>query len=121
MPRKKSGNFDQREYENEYKKTHYKKYTLRFSIDSDQDVIEEFESVSNKQDYIRNLVRADIAGNPALITALEAAIADLQSEKDNTDDPDVQNAFAVSITAIIHSVENTTTLQYDWKSCKFKS
>lgn len=36
-------------------------YALRFRIDSDADVIKRMRSVENKTDYIRRLVRSDIA------------------------------------------------------------
>ena len=43
-----------------YHKTHMTGINLRFHNQSDQDVIEKLNSVKNKTDYIRQLIRADI-------------------------------------------------------------
>lgn len=36
-------------------------YVFRFRLEHDADVIQRLRSVSNKTDYIRNLIRIDIA------------------------------------------------------------
>lgn len=43
-----------------YVKEKTKSFSIRFNVDYDEDVIEKLESVKNKQEYIRRLVRADI-------------------------------------------------------------
>ena len=69
------GNFNKSEYQKEYdKRTGYaaqKKYnkehqTMRVNLafgDGDADVLAKLQSVENKTDYIRQLIRADIAKN----------------------------------------------------------
>ena len=52
-----------KEQQNRWKKEHYKAYTLRFNHVSDQDIIEKLESVENRADYIRNLIRKDMESN----------------------------------------------------------
>ena len=49
-----------RDYQNAYKKEHYKMVTFKFNKQNDADIIEKIDSVENKLDYIRELVRADI-------------------------------------------------------------
>lgn len=49
-----------KEQQNKWKKEHYKAYTLRFNQVSDQDIIEKLESVENRADYIRNLIRKNM-------------------------------------------------------------
>lgn len=44
-----------------YQEKNTKAYCLRFMVVSDADIIEKINSVPNKNDYIRNLIRADIA------------------------------------------------------------
>jgi len=48
------------QYANEYNKTKMKSYAFRFSYKEDQDIIDFLESIDNKTDYIRRLIRADI-------------------------------------------------------------
>lgn len=40
------------------------KLTIRFMAESDKDVIDRLNAASNKTDYIRQLIRADIAKKP---------------------------------------------------------
>lgn len=44
-----------------WKKEHTKQVKFNFNIDSEIDILEKLESVPNKTDYIRTLIRADIA------------------------------------------------------------
>lgn len=46
---------------NEYKKQHSKLVALRFFNSKDADIIAKLESVPSKLDYIRQLIREDIA------------------------------------------------------------
>lgn len=43
-----------------YKKRAYKMYAIRYHVKNDADVISRLESVDNKADYIRRLIREDI-------------------------------------------------------------
>lgn len=47
----------------EYKKRAFKLYAMRFHRTSDSDIIERLDAVGNKPDYIRRLIRKDIAEN----------------------------------------------------------
>ena len=47
-----------------YDAKHCKMYTMKFNYESDKDVIERLDSVPNKQDYVRQLVRKDIRSVP---------------------------------------------------------
>lgn len=46
-----------------YNKEKTKMYAIRVVLDTEQDVIQKLDSVSNKSGYIKNLIRADIAQN----------------------------------------------------------
>ena len=50
---------------NEYMRNYYIEHTLNFSIsfrnEEDNDIIEKLKSVSNKTDYIRQLIRDDLS------------------------------------------------------------
>ena len=41
---------------NEFNKTNYKKYSFRFSLKNDQEIIEILESQPDKTGFIRNLI-----------------------------------------------------------------
>ena len=44
-----------------YDKTHTKGYYIKLNINTDADVIAVLESVPNRQGYIKELIRADLA------------------------------------------------------------
>ena len=44
-----------------YHSSHIKQIKLGFSIENDSDILAKLDSVENKQGYIRDLIRADIA------------------------------------------------------------
>lgn len=45
-----------------YQKKNTRMFTLRLNLNTDMDIIEKLEQVSNKQGYIKQLIRTDIAG-----------------------------------------------------------
>lgn len=70
--------YNKNEYQREYdKRTNYaaqKKFAAEHQTrvnlafgDDDADVIFKLKSVANKTDYVRRLIRADIAKNPGII------------------------------------------------------
>ena len=46
---------------NRYDKKHMKQYLLKFHLVNDADIIEKLDSVPVRQDYIRQLIKQDIA------------------------------------------------------------
>lgn len=48
---------------NRYDKIHMKQFLLKYHIVNDSDIISKLETVPSKQDYIRQLIRKDIAGS----------------------------------------------------------
>lgn len=46
-----------------YQKANTKMFTLRLNLNTDMDIIEKLEQDSNKQGYIKQLIRTDIAGH----------------------------------------------------------
>ena len=48
-------------YTIEYNATHIKQIKFNFSMQYDADILEKLDSVGNKQGYIKDLIRADIA------------------------------------------------------------
>lgn len=48
-----------------YQKTHIQQVKFNFSIEHDADILAKLETVGNKQGYIKDLIRADIARNLA--------------------------------------------------------
>ena len=46
---------------NRYDKIHMKQILLKYHIVNDSDIISKLETVPSKQDYIRQLIRKDIA------------------------------------------------------------
>lgn len=63
MPRKKSGNFNQNDYINQYQKKAYKMYTFRINRNKYADLIDWIDSQPNKQGYIIDLIRSDMERN----------------------------------------------------------
>lgn len=51
-----------RKRENEYKKRSMRLVSIRFHKASDADVLARLDSVPNKADYVRTLIRKDIGG-----------------------------------------------------------
>ena len=43
-----------------YQKAKTKLYGIRFLLDKDQDIIDKLDSINNKVDYLRNLIKQDI-------------------------------------------------------------
>lgn len=46
-----------------YQKANTRMFTLRLNINTDMDIINKLEQVENKQGYIKQLIRTDIAGH----------------------------------------------------------
>ena len=46
--------------QNAWKKGHNKMISIRYNIETDKDILEMLDSVSNKADYIRQLIKKDI-------------------------------------------------------------
>ena len=44
----------------QWKKTHVRKITFAFNLNTDQDILKKLDSVPNKQGYIKELIRKDI-------------------------------------------------------------
>lgn len=55
--------FDKHKYNAEYTATHYVRRALRFKPDEDKDVLEKLDSQKSMSQYVRQLIRADIAKN----------------------------------------------------------
>ena len=49
--------------QNEYNKKNIKQIILKFNIVNDKDVLEKLDDVSNKTDYVRQLIINDINGS----------------------------------------------------------
>ena len=60
MPEKKKSKFDQVKYITDYSREHYKKVQLTFSKEKDKDIIEKLETVPNKSNYVKELIREDL-------------------------------------------------------------
>jgi hypothetical protein len=46
-----------------YQKANTRMFTLRLNLNTDMDIINKLEQVENKQGYIKQLIRTDIAGH----------------------------------------------------------
>jgi hypothetical protein len=46
-----------------YQKKNTRMFTLRLNLNTDMDIINKLEQVENKQGYIKQLIRTDIAGH----------------------------------------------------------
>lgn len=46
-----------------YQKENTRMFTLRLNLNTDMDIINKLEQVENKQGYIKQLIRTDIAGH----------------------------------------------------------
>jgi len=60
MP-KKEKKFNKAEYDSNYEKNNCLRFSVKLNKRTDKDVVDKFESVPNKIDYIRQLVLKDIA------------------------------------------------------------
>ena len=49
------------EYIGRYIREHYKLVTTKLSIEHDKDILAKLDSVPNKSEYIKSLIRADLA------------------------------------------------------------
>lgn len=58
-PKKKQKYINDRQ--NAWKKEHNRMISVRYNIETDRDILEKLDSVPNKADYIRQLIRQDIA------------------------------------------------------------
>lgn len=62
MPKeKKEKSFNKLEYNNKFIKENYIQLPVKLRKTSDSDIIEKLNSVPNKADYLRKLIRDDIA------------------------------------------------------------
>lgn len=59
MPRKKSGEFDQLKYINQFQKDNYKRVTVLVPL-SDQDILDHLNHQDSKSAYILNLIKEDM-------------------------------------------------------------
>ena len=57
MGRKKSGNFDQAQYNKQYAKDNFTRVSVVLSRKYDQDLIEHLEKQKSKSEYIKGLIR----------------------------------------------------------------
>lgn len=48
------------DYDNKYRKEHYKNYCFRMIIEKDQDLMEYYEQIPKKNEYIKALIKADM-------------------------------------------------------------
>ena len=62
MPRKKSGNFDQNKYIQEYTKQTYRRYIFQVRKE-DTEIINYIDSLPNKQKHIIELIKEDMKKN----------------------------------------------------------
>ena len=46
-----------------YQENNARMFTIRLNLNTDMDIIEKLEQVESKQGYIKQLIRADIAGH----------------------------------------------------------
>ena len=49
--------------QNRYRKANIKSLTIGFNLKTDRDLLDKLDSVPNKQGYIKQLIRQDIATN----------------------------------------------------------
>lgn len=49
-----------KEYYNDFQKKNYKMFCFKLNVKNDNDVIEKLDSVNNKINYVKTLVRKDI-------------------------------------------------------------
>ena len=52
--------FDQTKYITQFVKEHYRRYEIRCNVETDKDLIEHLDAKTNKNDYIKSLIRMDI-------------------------------------------------------------
>ena len=57
-PKKKQKHINDRQ--NAWKKEHNRMISIRYNIETDKDILEMLDSVPNKADYIRQLIKKDI-------------------------------------------------------------
>lgn len=48
-------------YKNEWDRLNTKQYKLKLSLNTDADIIKKLDGVGNRQGYLKDLIRADIA------------------------------------------------------------
>ena len=60
MSRKKSGKFDQLEYNKQYTKENVTRVSVVLSKKYDNDIIQKLDEQESKSNYIKTLIRADI-------------------------------------------------------------
>lgn len=60
MPRKK-GDFNKTDYVVGYIKEHYKRIEIRINMENELDILEHLIKQSNMQQYIKSLIRNDMA------------------------------------------------------------
>lgn len=70
-------------YDRQYSDTHQRKFCLALSIQYDADIIAQLDTVSNKQGYIKALIRADIAARAKSEQAESTARAKSEEKKED--------------------------------------
>lgn len=68
----------QKKAQDKYVKVSTRTYAFRYNREKDSDVIEMLDRVGNKQAYVRDLIRADIAGHDGNI---KEAAAEIKNER----------------------------------------
>lgn len=48
-------------YHNQYKKEHLESFGIRFRNEEDKDILEKFKTVSNRSQYIKQLIKDDLS------------------------------------------------------------
>lgn len=60
MTIEKKNKFDQSAYIDQYKREHYKSVAFRVNKETEKDILQKLDSVENKADYIKQLIRNDL-------------------------------------------------------------
>lgn len=60
IPKKKQTAFDQNAYIQKFIKEKYVRLQILLNKETDSDIIEQLDSQTNKSEYVKNLIRADI-------------------------------------------------------------
>ena len=51
------------QYDAKYKKEHYKRFEIKVKIEEEADIIAHLEGITNRNEYIKNLIQKDIEEN----------------------------------------------------------
>lgn len=63
MPRKKSGNFDQKKYNNDYNKQTYRTISFQIRKDDNSGILEWLDKHPHKKEYLVSLIKEDMKKN----------------------------------------------------------